>query len=130
VLIPIRGDIVNDCRASVDRGPGDAWLHSVYGNWNINAASQFLDDRDDTPQFLSLFNGRSAWAGGFASHIDDLSTFLNQSQRVVYRRFCIEEASAIGLPGLFDGSGIARSQVPAPGSVLHAGERVRVQFAR
>ena len=45
-------------------------------------------------------------------------------------RAVVEEASAIGLPVLFDGSGIARAQVPAPGTVLHAGERVRVQFAR
>jgi cell division protein FtsI (penicillin-binding protein 3) len=45
-------------------------------------------------------------------------------------RAVVEEASAIGLPVLFDGSGIARAQIPAPGTVLHAGERVRVQFAR
>jgi len=45
-------------------------------------------------------------------------------------RAVVEEASAIGLPVLFDGSGVARAQVPAPGTVLHAGERVRVQFAR
>jgi cell division protein FtsI (penicillin-binding protein 3) len=45
-------------------------------------------------------------------------------------RAVVEEASAIGLPVLLDGSGVARAQIPAPGSVLHAGERVRVQFAR
>jgi cell division protein FtsI (penicillin-binding protein 3) len=45
-------------------------------------------------------------------------------------RAVVEEASAIGLPVLLDGSGIARVQVPPPGRVLHAGERVRVQFAR
>ena len=45
-------------------------------------------------------------------------------------RAVVEEASAIGLPVLLDGSGIARAQIPAPGTVLHAGERVRVQFAR
>jgi hypothetical protein len=31
---------------------------------------------------------------------------------------------------MLDGSGIARAQAPPPGSLLHAGERVRVQFAR
>jgi cell division protein FtsI (penicillin-binding protein 3) len=51
--------------------------------------------------------------------------FRGKTMRVV-----VEEASAIGLPVLLDGSGIARAQVPAPGTVLHAGERVRVQFAR
>jgi len=45
-------------------------------------------------------------------------------------RAVVEEASAIGLPVLLDGSGVARAQIPAPGTVLHAGERVRVQFAR
>ncbi len=45
-------------------------------------------------------------------------------------RAVVEEASAIGLPVLVDGSGVARAQVPPPGAVLHAGERVRVQFAR
>jgi cell division protein FtsI (penicillin-binding protein 3) len=45
-------------------------------------------------------------------------------------RAVAEQASAIGLPVLLDGSGIARAQIPAPGSVLPAGERVRVEFAR
>jgi cell division protein FtsI (penicillin-binding protein 3) len=45
-------------------------------------------------------------------------------------RAVAEEASAIGLPVLLDGSGIARAQIPPPGSVLPAGERVRVEFAR
>jgi cell division protein FtsI (penicillin-binding protein 3) len=45
-------------------------------------------------------------------------------------RAVVEQASAMGLPVLLDGSGIARAQFPAPGSVLPAGERVRVEFAR
>jgi len=45
-------------------------------------------------------------------------------------RAVVEEASAMGLPLLVDGSGIARAQIPAPGAVLPAGERVRVEFAR
>ncbi len=45
-------------------------------------------------------------------------------------RAVVEQASAMGLPVLLDGSGIARAQIPAPGSVLSAGERVRVEFAR
>jgi len=45
-------------------------------------------------------------------------------------RAVVEQASAMGLPVLLDGSGIARAQIPAPGSVLPAGERVRVEFAR
>ncbi|HVP44972.1 MAG TPA: penicillin-binding protein [Bryobacteraceae bacterium] len=45
-------------------------------------------------------------------------------------RAVVEEASAMGLPLLVDGSGIARAQIPPPGAVLPAGERVRVEFAR
>ena len=45
-------------------------------------------------------------------------------------RAVVEQASAMGLPLLVDGSGIARAQIPAPGAVLPAGERVRVEFAR
>jgi cell division protein FtsI (penicillin-binding protein 3) len=45
-------------------------------------------------------------------------------------RAVVEQASAIGVPVLLGGSGIARAQIPAPGSVLPAGERVRVEFAR
>jgi PASTA domain len=45
-------------------------------------------------------------------------------------RAVVEEASAQGFPVLLDGSGIARMQQPPPGSVLHPGERIRVQFAR
>jgi cell division protein FtsI (penicillin-binding protein 3) len=45
-------------------------------------------------------------------------------------RAVVEEASAQGVSVLLDGSGIARMQQPPPGSVLHPGERIRVQFAR
>ena len=36
-------------------------------------------------------------------------------------RAVVEEASAMGLPVLLDGSGVARAQMPPAGSVLHAG---------
>jgi cell division protein FtsI (penicillin-binding protein 3) len=45
-------------------------------------------------------------------------------------RTVVEEASAMGLTVLLDGSGIATAQHPPPGSELHRGERIRVQFAR
>jgi cell division protein FtsI (penicillin-binding protein 3) len=45
-------------------------------------------------------------------------------------RAVVEEASEMGLIVLLDGTGIARAQHPPPGSALHQGERVRVQFAR
>jgi cell division protein FtsI (penicillin-binding protein 3) len=45
-------------------------------------------------------------------------------------RNVIEQASALGIPVEFSGSGIARAQVPEPGSILPAGRWVRVQFGR
>lgn len=45
-------------------------------------------------------------------------------------RAVLEESAAMGLPVEFVGSGIARAQAPAAGSVLPPGGCVRVQFAR
>jgi cell division protein FtsI (penicillin-binding protein 3) len=45
-------------------------------------------------------------------------------------RTVIEQAAALGIPVEFTGSGIARAQVPGPGSILPAGRWVQVQFGR
>ncbi|PWU01198.1 MAG: hypothetical protein C5B51_23560 [Terriglobia bacterium] len=45
-------------------------------------------------------------------------------------RAVLAEAAAKGLKVVPDGSGVARVQSPPPGSPLHEGERIRVQFAR
>jgi cell division protein FtsI (penicillin-binding protein 3) len=45
-------------------------------------------------------------------------------------RAVLAEAAAKGLSILPDGSGVARVQSPPPGTPLHQGERIRVQFAR
>jgi len=45
-------------------------------------------------------------------------------------RAVLAEAASKGLTVLPDGSGIARVQFPAPGSPLHPGDRIRVQFKR
>jgi hypothetical protein len=45
-------------------------------------------------------------------------------------RAVLEQATSMGLPLLLAGSGVARGQMPPPGSVLHPGERIRVQFSR
>jgi len=45
-------------------------------------------------------------------------------------RDVLAEAAAKGLVVLPDGSGVARVQYPAPGTPLHEGDRIRVQFAR
>jgi len=45
-------------------------------------------------------------------------------------RAVLAEAAAKGLTVLPDGSGVARVQYPPPGSTLHQGERIHVEFAR
>jgi membrane peptidoglycan carboxypeptidase len=45
-------------------------------------------------------------------------------------RDVLQESAALGMQVEYVGSGIARGQAPAPGSVLRAGESVRVEFAR
>jgi cell division protein FtsI (penicillin-binding protein 3) len=45
-------------------------------------------------------------------------------------RAVLAEAGAKGLTVLPEGSGVARMQSPPPGSTLHEGERIRVQFSR
>ncbi len=45
-------------------------------------------------------------------------------------RAVLEQAASMGLPLRPAGSGVARGQMPPPGSVLRPGERIRVQFSR
>jgi cell division protein FtsI (penicillin-binding protein 3) len=45
-------------------------------------------------------------------------------------RAVLAAAAAQGLTVLPDGSGVARVQYPPPGSAVHQGERIRVEFAR
>ncbi len=71
-------------------------------------------------------NSRRHWTRAAAEESGPkVPNFRGKTMRAV-----VEEASAMGLPVLLDGSGIARAQFPPPGSVLPAGERVRVEFAR
>jgi len=51
--------------------------------------------------------------------------FMGKSMRVV-----LAEAAAKGITVAPKGSGIARAQNPPPGTILHEGERIRVQFSR
>jgi cell division protein FtsI (penicillin-binding protein 3) len=45
-------------------------------------------------------------------------------------RAVLAEAASKGMTVLPDGSGVARLQAPAAGTILHEGERIRVRFAR
>jgi membrane peptidoglycan carboxypeptidase len=51
--------------------------------------------------------------------------FVGKSMRVV-----LAEAASKGITVAPKGSGIARGQNPPPGTILHEGERIRVQFSR
>jgi len=50
--------------------------------------------------------------------------FQGKTMRAVF-----EEALALGLPVEIIGTGVARGQAPPPGSLLPAGQKIRVQFA-
>lgn len=63
--------------------------------------------------------------GGAAPGGEIVPNFRGKTMRAV-----LAEAAAKGLTVVPDGSGVARVQSPPPGSPLHQGERIRVQFAR
>ena len=117
------GCYINEIRGLQPHGPYYLGGYCFGGNVAYEMARQFTAQGEEIALLLLLdaapANAASADAG------PKVPNFRGKTMRAV-----VEEASAIGLPVLFDGSGIARGQVPAPGTVLHAGERVRVQFAR
>ncbi|HTA43674.1 MAG TPA: penicillin-binding protein [Bryobacteraceae bacterium] len=45
-------------------------------------------------------------------------------------RSVVEESAASGIDVMIEGSGVARAQVPLPGSPLRRGEQIRIVFAR
>ena len=72
---------------------------------DLDSGTSVLEERGDDGPRVPNFRGKSMRAVG-------------------------EEAAALGLPVVFDGSGTASAQAPTPGSILHPGERVRVEFKR
>ncbi len=67
----------------------------------------------------------AASPGPAAPAVPRVPDFKGMSMRAV-----LAEAAAKGIAVVPDGSGTARLQSPAPGAVLHDGERVRVRFSR
>jgi len=45
-------------------------------------------------------------------------------------RDVVEESSANGIEVMIEGSGVARAQIPLPGSPLRQGEQIRIVFTR
>ena len=45
-------------------------------------------------------------------------------------RSVVEESAASGIDVMIEGSGVARAQVPLPGSPLHQGQQIRIVFTR
>jgi membrane peptidoglycan carboxypeptidase len=86
------------------------------------------DTRPGAPNVLDDDDAEAdpaAVADAPASAGPKVPNFRGKSMRAV-----LAEAAAKGLIVLPDGSGIARVQFPAPGSPLHQGDRIRVQFKR
>jgi cell division protein FtsI (penicillin-binding protein 3) len=59
------------------------------------------------------------------SHGATVPDFRGKSMRDV-----VEESSANGIEVMIEGSGVARAQVPLPGSPLRRGEQIRIVFTR
>jgi cell division protein FtsI (penicillin-binding protein 3) len=83
-----------------------------------------LEDGDDDEQPAAGQAERQSGAAGQAAG-PTVPNFRGMTMRAV-----LAEAAAKGLTVLPDGSGVARVQNPPPGSTVHQGERIRVQFAR
>jgi cell division protein FtsI (penicillin-binding protein 3) len=70
----------------------------------------------------------AAVAAAVAAAVEDgpkVPNFEGLSKRAV-----VAEAQAQGLAVLLTGAGIARTQAPPPGGILHPGERIRVGFVK
>jgi cell division protein FtsI (penicillin-binding protein 3) len=91
-----------------------------------SAQPNILEDRDDddptAPAQTPPAASRPPANGTAPGTVPD---FKGMTLRAV-----LMEAAARGIAVQPDGSGMARAQNPAPGAVLHQGERIRVQFAR
>jgi cell division protein FtsI (penicillin-binding protein 3) len=83
-----------------------------------------LEDGDDEEQAAA---GEAERQSGVAEQAagPTVPNFRGMTMRAV-----LAEAAAKGLTVLPDGSGVARVQDPPPGSTVHRGERIRVEFAR
>jgi cell division protein FtsI (penicillin-binding protein 3) len=83
---------------------------------------------DDAPAQLAVYGPPPAIAAPAvpaAPPGPKVPNFRGMTMRAV-----LAEAAAKGITVLPDGSGVARVQSPPPGTPLHQGERIRVQFAR
>jgi cell division protein FtsI (penicillin-binding protein 3) len=90
------------------------------------AAQNILEDGEDDAEPVTVVVGpRQTPAPPIKPAGPMVPNFVGKSMRVV-----LAEAQAKGLAVTPNGSGIARIQHPAAGSVLHEGERIRVQFSR
>jgi len=84
-----------------------------------------LEDPDDDDRLAAALAPAAAKPAAPVPAQAAVPNFQGMSLRAV-----LAEAAARGLTVQPDGSGIARVQDPPAGAVLHAGERIRVQFAR
>jgi beta-lactam-binding protein with PASTA domain len=83
-----------------------------------------LEDGDDEEQAAAGEAGRQSGVAEQPAG-PTVPNFRGMTMRAV-----LAEAAAKGLTVLPDGSGVARVQDPPPGSTVHRGERIRVEFAR
>jgi cell division protein FtsI (penicillin-binding protein 3) len=92
-----------------------------------STAQNILEDGDDEaePVTVAVVGPRQDPPPAPKPAGPTVPNFVGKSMRVV-----LAEAQAKGLAVTPNGSGIARIQHPAAGTILHEGERIRVQFSR
>jgi cell division protein FtsI (penicillin-binding protein 3) len=89
-------------------------------------AQNILEDGEEDPEPAPVIVGPRLNAAAPPKPAGPtVPNFVGKSMRVV-----LAEAQAKGIPIAPNGSGIARVQQPPAGSILHEGERIRVQFSR
>ncbi|HWF10000.1 MAG TPA: penicillin-binding protein [Bryobacteraceae bacterium] len=82
-----------------------------------------VKDADDIPPAGSAIEAKTAAPPAPAGPM--VPDFRGKSMRDV-----MEESSATGIGVMIEGSGMARAQVPLPGSPLRQGEQIRIVFTR
>ncbi len=90
-----------------------------------STGENILEEGEEEAAPATVAQGPAGQPAAAAPALPRVPDFKGMSMRAV-----LAEAAAKGIAVVPDGSGTARLQSPAPGAVLHDGERVRVRFSR
>ena len=91
-----RGDVVDDCRARIDRAAGDAGFVRVDRDGNGNAAAKAGDDGQHASQLLVLRKRFGARPRGLAANVEEIGAVGDHAFAVSNRALGVEAHAAIG----------------------------------